>query len=198
MGKNRKSIKTTHYEIFNYWKDKYITKDGTIADEKDADLLNSIPVVVDCGEPECFACGQWTGVEAENDDLQECWNNPKVKQNLQRAHIVPDALSGEDKPQNLFCLCKNCHHDAPDTIYTKEFFKFIYRRRKQGSLPYRSFYNAIQACIEQNIPPEFIDVSQVTENLLAVANTHGGEMIESSLVAVLVGSAEERYNKENA
>lgn len=49
--------KTTHYEVFDYWKDKSIDKHGTCYTGDNIDFHNTIPIVKDWGEPECYACG---------------------------------------------------------------------------------------------------------------------------------------------
>lgn len=42
-----------------------------------------------------------------------CWRCG-CKRNLQRCHIIPDSLGGEDQPSNLVLLCKRCHEDGPN------------------------------------------------------------------------------------
>lgn len=42
-----------------------------------------------------------------------CWRCGCEK-NLERSHIVPDSLGGEDAPHNIVLLCKRCHVDGPN------------------------------------------------------------------------------------
>lgn len=42
-----------------------------------------------------------------------CWRCG-CKRNLERCHIIPHSLGGEDKPSNFVLLCKRCHLDNPN------------------------------------------------------------------------------------
>ena len=42
-----------------------------------------------------------------------CWRCG-CSRNLQRCHIVPDSLGGEDRPENIVLLCARCHADGPN------------------------------------------------------------------------------------
>ena len=42
-----------------------------------------------------------------------CWRCGCEK-NLERCHIIPDCLGGEDAPHNIVLLCKRCHVDGPN------------------------------------------------------------------------------------
>lgn len=44
-----------------------------------------------------------------------CWRCG-CERNLQRCHIVPDSLGGEDVPQNIVLLCARCHAEGPNVI----------------------------------------------------------------------------------
>lgn len=206
MGAKR-VINTRHSEIFECYKNKCITFDGRLEieigydgyDKTKANVNNSIPVVIDWGEPSCFACGRWTGVQIENNDdnIKKLWDDKKVKSNLQRAHIIPAALGGTDSPENLFCLCARCHRDSPDTIYPKEFFKWVYQRRKDGTVEQRTFTKAVEKCKEENVNPVFINVDKTFNDNFKTMNTHGSIMSESSYIASLVGDATEAQDKIN-
>lgn len=58
------ALNKSHSSIFDYWKNKAITSDGTVI-EDDFDDKNSIPVVYDWGEPCCWACGKFIQSLAE-------------------------------------------------------------------------------------------------------------------------------------
>lgn len=42
-----------------------------------------------------------------------CWRCG-CERHLQRCHIIPDALGGEDTPGNIVLLCKRCHAEGPN------------------------------------------------------------------------------------
>lgn len=44
---------------------------------------------------------------------ERCWRCG-YKQPLERCHIIPDSLDGQDKPNNLVLLCKRCHLENPN------------------------------------------------------------------------------------
>ena len=44
---------------------------------------------------------------------ERCWRRG-CKRNLQRCHIIPRALGGEDTPSNFVLLCSRCHRDNPN------------------------------------------------------------------------------------
>lgn len=44
---------------------------------------------------------------------KRCWRCG-CQRTLERCHIVPDSLGGEDTPSNFVLLCKRCHLDNPN------------------------------------------------------------------------------------
>ena len=131
------SLNTSHSSIFEYWKNKAITRDGTVI-EDDFDDKNSIPVVYDWGEPCCWACGKFIKKSFEVKDYEELANKspqklydyPKVRSEYNRCHIIPRQAGGGDEPSNLFLLCEECHEESPDTLNPKNFFNLRVVRRK--------------------------------------------------------------------
>ena len=188
------------YDIFDYWKDKAITKDGEIVietgyegcDEEKFDIANTIPVVIDWGEPQCFACGSMIygfGDIRDDIELKTLWNLNKPFSHMQRCHIVPKALGGSDSPSNLFMLCKECHHDSPDTIYPKAFFRWVYQRRTH------SIMDEVREQLDSlGIPYNFVGAVDIN-NFSKIGNSHGGNIVRSTLVSLYVGGAEEAYKK---
>lgn len=177
-----RTVTTSFQKIFEYWKDKCITEDGKIETEGTVDFSISIPVIEDWGEPECFACRlPLVNEEDYNDDPGE---DPSVVwgkiHGAERAHIVPHCLGGADSPENLFCLCRRCHRESPDSIFSKEFFRWVYKRRKGPSIPEQ----AAQICVDRGLFPAFCaeDISKAAPHNLTIGT--------ESLVAALVGSAE--------
>jgi len=70
----------------------------------------------DIGEPSCQACGcyniEWD--EFHKDNLNKKWECT----GLEKAHIVPHCLSGENIPSNFLMLCRSCHFDFDTQIAT--------------------------------------------------------------------------------
>lgn len=62
----------------------------------------------------------WTKA-AVQPTINVLWENAKThcwrcscRRNLQRCHIVPDSLNGEDTPSNFVLLCQECHAEGPN------------------------------------------------------------------------------------
>lgn len=196
-------------DVFLYWKDKCITKDGDVlteygykgCNEKILNATDTIVVIEDWGEPTCFACGKCTGflnIEDEkyleilniDDDEQfakKLWGRSDIFKGFQRAHIVPKAMGGSDDADNIFCLCERCHKYSPDTRFKEEFFKWVYNRRNEPNI----FQKAFQRCQSENIFPLF-DPKDLNLNNI---NSHGAFVEDSTLVSGLVGIARERTQK---
>lgn len=197
------------FDVFSYWKDKCITENGDIlieygyegCDYESLKRIDSIPVIEDWGEPTCFACGTLVRDLLERDDYEEIlesddwekkiWDSKEVSKTFDRAHIIPKALNGKNTPNNIFCLCHTCHRNSPDTRFPKEFFRWVFNERKQPRRT-RLIHEAMDICVERDIIPLFsIDKDlDVHKNI----NSHGGSIVDSTIVAALVGSAEERNN----
>ena len=68
----------------------------------------------DCRElPNCFACGYEFRIKTNyvNSSCENKWNNAY---GIERAHITPYSLGGENIPLNYLILCPKCHMEAPD------------------------------------------------------------------------------------
>ena len=73
--------------------------------------------VCDWGEPCCWACGYYSrehkyDVRKSDKHWSACWDRAKY---LEKAHIVPFALTGDDSLENFVLLCKECHRKNPNT-----------------------------------------------------------------------------------
>lgn len=129
------AIKTSHYEIFDYWKDKSILRNGKVVTTAVAQRSElPIEVVSDWAEPECWGCGRWYQVdlvtsEANGDIYKKVWSGKMHGGTLHRCHIVPESLGGADSPENLFLLCPKCHDKAPDTINRDAFMRWVWKQR---------------------------------------------------------------------
>ena len=121
-----------------------------------------------------------------------CWRCG-CKKNLQRCHIVPHALGGEDKPENIVLLCKRCHAEGPNVtdpsvmwdwikaykvpgyetfwfVRGREEYEFIYRRGFIEDM-YRIFKKA-------NITDEAVvskKISEIYGEASAKASNHFGQ-----------------------
>lgn len=135
--KNTDSLSTTHFQIFDYWKDKAICRNGNIINVDEVeDFDEQIVIIEDDYEPICFGCGKpIIGYYEKEDkiptDTKDSWNNKKVKSKLDRCHIVPRALGGGVEPSNLFLMCHDCHFLSPDTTNVSAFFRWVYKTRKE-------------------------------------------------------------------
>ncbi len=113
----RELITTTLEDIYKYWSNRVIIKDGTTMlfnEMKENGIYNCDDYVfplIDSGEPECFVCG--TSMDR-----------------FERAHIVPMSLGGKDEPSNYVPLCPRCHRNAPNTTDRSAFMRYIFREQK--------------------------------------------------------------------
>ena len=195
----RKNI--SHYAIFDYWKDKCITKDGRVEieigyeghDERKANVENSIEVVRDWGEPECWACRKEVpeyDYDNIDQDLSKVWKNKNVVHFLNKSHIVPHALGGGENPENMFLLCEECHKDSPDTKYKDQFFKWVYKRRHQPKKKGAMYlFEAAKRLEDQGLPMLLTGEEWSFETL----NNHGGYIAPESYISAAVGVNIERW-----
>ena len=190
------TLNTSHSSIFDYWKNKAITSDGTVI-EDDFDDKNSIPVVYDWGEPCCWACGKFIKKSFEVKDYEELANkspqklydSPKVRSEYNRCHIIPRQAGGGDDPSNLFLLCEECHEESPDTLNPKNFFKWVYKKRKKVSCTFgidiKGFMKKyFEDCIEKGKDPFTCKPEK------AKVYTHGARVSESTLVMALADTCD--------
>lgn len=195
-----RSLNTKHSEIFEYWKDKAILSDGTIIPDN-FDDNTSVPVVYDYGEPSCWACGERYIEEVlKNKDYDEMalhnpkalYDTPQAKRNYNRCHIIPRQAGGSDEPSNLFLLCRKCHEESPDTLNQKNFFKWVYKKRKYEYSPFgidfkRFFNEYLKDCKEKGKDPLTFNIQNAKLN----AFTHGSIVSESTLMMTLSDSCED-------
>lgn len=148
----RKNI--PHFKIYEYWKDKSITKTGEVVSVGDEHADSPVFVVESDFEPSCWGCGLpiLTRLEENqteglcSDDLPKIWGDKNVSSDLNRCHIVPRSLGGEDVPSNLFLMCETCHLESPDTSNPYNFMRWVYNRRNSycmGRLSLRSAYELL-------------------------------------------------------
>lgn len=150
---------TSHYSILEYWKDKVITREGEVLKYEDkGDRTDCHLIIVDRGEPCCWACGKYAvkddelelfdkdpSVTADN-YFKKLYSLPVLKSRLNRCHIKPKALGGADSPENLFLMCEECHALSPDTVNSAAFFRWVYDRNQRylyGRMSPRELFDGI-------------------------------------------------------
>ncbi len=74
-----------------------------------------------------------------SDALERCWRCG-CEHNLERCHIVPEALGGKDEPSNLVLLCHRCHIDNPNVMDSEIMWDWI---RAYGVPFYGTFWGLI-------------------------------------------------------
>ena len=198
----------SHYAIFDYWKDKRITEDGNVeteigyegSDENKVNENNSVCVVEDWGEPECWACARpiknYDYGFVDSHGLQEVYNHPAVRHSLEKCHIIPHALGGHETPDNMFLLCCVCHRNSPDTVFKKEFFRWIYKRKqRRGTDEVLNLIDTIDELKRRRIPPLILKRDIISEDTTA---THGGMIVRSSVSASVMGAVEQRWEQISA
>lgn len=63
----------------------------------------------------------WGNWDCERDRCWCCGHEGR----LQRCHVVPQSLGGNDTAANIVPLCAQCHDEAPDVIDPSEMFRWI-------------------------------------------------------------------------
>ncbi len=121
-------MKTKKYEIYQYWKDKAITKNFEVkrwelCEEED----EAVKIVDFPDEIVCWGCGILPYHTADSEEIKTLWNQDHL---LDRAHITVRSKGGADDPSNLFLLCPNCHEESPDTTNPQNFYAWVYYKRK--------------------------------------------------------------------
>lgn len=180
-------VNTSHYNIFKYWQGKVIHPDGSISDAV-VDGLADVDVVPDSYVPRCWACGAPVVRDSKLDDwidkvcagengeegLRKIWNSKETRSKLNRCHIVPGMLGGEDAPSNLFLMCEECHTLSPDTIYPSVFFKWVVERHNQylyGVLHPRYVFERVDKMLREEYNTSIVELSDKIYQM-------GGEVID--------------------
>lgn len=199
---------TSHYDIAQYWCGKFISKDGRVIDAATADFddeyiadIETVPCCWGCGETtaERSADGYKDPDEQIDGDLKKCWNSKRVAKKLNRCHIIPAALGGEDTPSNLFLLCEECHALSPDTKNPKGFFRWVWQRRKEykwGSPTPTRIFRELEKLLKQSgytveeicreIGKENANMDGLKEYLDSAISLHGFGISESSIYSAAV------------
>lgn len=197
----------THWDIYNFWKDKYITEAGDIVSWRDPKWRYR--AVISDGVPCCWGCGipadrsikgtEWLENEPDWDaDLKSAWSSKEVSSGLNKCHIYAKQFGGKDSEDNLFLLCEKCHAESPDTKNPKAFFRWVCRKRKERKGGYlrewkvtemleQEFSQAGTSFVEAivNAGPD-IDLSELSAFVDENAGLHGASVSTSSIIASAV------------
>lgn len=94
-------------------------------------------------------------LHASNPD-KHCWNCGWKTNHLQRCHIVPHMLGGEDTPSNYVLLCNQCHNEAPDVKNPSYMWQWIVSNNHIPKEHYNMYRAANQLEITEGITLEEI------------------------------------------
>lgn len=200
---------TSHYRIFEYWKDKVILSTGEIKSKHERKPSDDYEIVVyDWGEPCCWACEE---PAIRNQDLErffdahpdtaspdffkKLYDLKSVKSKLNRCHIHPNALGGEDSPENLFLMCEECHALSPDTTNRSAFFRWVYDRRQKyymGLMKPKEIIKRIDEELSRRGLPPLVEcvkmakapyeLSDCDEFMRERVGSHCSRVVESSMI----------------
>lgn len=200
---------TSHYRIFDYWKDKVILSSGEVKITNECKPSSDLELVVyDWGEPCCWACGKPAINDKElhrffeahpdtvsTDFFKSLYALKTVKHHLNRCHILPNALGGSDSPENLFLMCEECHTLSPDTTNRAAFFRWVYDRRQRytrGIMHPKEMLRRIDDELSRRGLPPLVDclsmaksryeLSDIGEFMRDRVGFHCSRVVESSLI----------------
>lgn len=195
------------FKIFEYWRDKDITKDGRVIIRPERESLR---VVGDEYHPCCWACGrpvkrsEMFSDEVYARSLSEVWSDKNVNHVLQKSHIIARQFGGADVPENLFLLCEDCHADSPDTRNKATFFRWVYRRRNEcvWGFNFKTITNEMKSEIEARgyELSEFarkysslkVELREIISGLSDSVGFHRSGVAESTFAGIVVDEIERR------
>jgi len=140
---------------------------------------------------ECHVSVDWT------DAHERCWRCA-YKAALDRCHIIPESLGGEDIPENLVLLCKRCHREAPNVNDPEAMWIWI---QSQRAVFYDSFWTirgieefermfGRQPFSETTLVK--VTPSEIIQRAIKTATIHFGEgRLNPSTIAFVLRTAEE-------
>jgi hypothetical protein len=94
--------------------------------------------------------------------LQYCWCCG-CKSLLERAHIIPAALHGDDSCSNLLLLCRGCNESNPETIFEEDYWKWFNSR---VNAPNSMFIDDSAKEYEVMYDKKFVDLSRFLQNYM--------------------------------
>ena len=119
---------------------------------------------------ECDLSVDWSEAETH------CWRCGCEK-DLQRCHIVPDALGGKDEPSNLVLLCSRCHAEGPNVTDPEVMWDWI----RAYSVPFYETFWSIMGRKEY----QFIYHKKVRQELADLMGRAGIPLDEEKMIALL-------------
>ncbi|MGW6872930.1 HNH endonuclease [Streptomyces xanthophaeus] len=148
----------------------------------------------------CFACG-WYSERWAKASARATWE----RATLERAHIVPSSLGGDDDATNIILLCSPCHRDSPDWHEPSAMAAWIGQRPDRSSKEVEDMSDWCMAFLQV---PEFRDVlagleaepgladEVAIERIVAMlwestlkAGIHAGELSNGTKVAIMRDTA---------
>lgn len=176
-------------DIFEYWID-WLIENG-----------------FDLGEPSCWACGWWWGTKYDNKnpdapltEIKKIWNEVKP---LQRCHIIPKSLGGNDETSNLFLMCRECHDRAPNTISRETFIRWAKAQNwaKRRAIEIKEELKAFDIN-EENEVEDFTDILRSPEFKKWSKNKMGIHMSQAGYgpkltISTLIAAVIEYKNNSN-
>ncbi len=181
IGSSRHRIRTKKAEIARYWLD---TPAG----------LERLPENCAIGgelQPCCFACGFDT---VRCDVSSQGWHGWEATAALDRCHLVPRALGGDESPSNLVLLCKRCHRDAPNVGDAVYMLRWIAQRESwfEGMWTFLrlAFERAdLSGTVNTFSRTELDEVDRMVRDLLRRwTGSHGGYVTDATIEAVMAES----------
>ena len=106
---------------------------------------------------------------------ERCWRCG-YEHSLERCHIIPDSLGGEDEPSNLVLLCRRCHLDNPNVTDPQIMWDWI----RSYEVP---FYDTFWSILGQH-EYEFIYGRSLSEELCALGVVEEKE-IENTIKSIM-------------
>ena len=127
--------------------------------------------------------------------FKRCWRCGCVR-NLERCHIIPRALGGEDIPSNFVLLCKRCHSENPNVndpeimwdwskAYKEPFYDIFWIKRgleEYEKIYQTKFFDDIKV-YEKNITIE--EIKNLISNLMfsSTSNHYAQPYLNSATMA---------------
>ena len=188
-NKRKRVAKST---VAKYWLKKRVEEEwDTLTEESPEYPFFQKLVLQDWGEPSCWACGWWDGVNPELVDctLEEAEHPTKFwkawdRSSLEACHIVPHSRGWAGDPSNILLLCADCHSECCDVTNPK-YMKLWVGAKKTIGLASMLGYS------EKDIDEtnKYIDLFGVTPNMLMAVTSEEhkeefGNWYEDNVVSV--------------
>lgn len=102
------------------------------------------------------------------DGETHCWNCGSTKaKRLQKCHIIPYALGGEDTASNYVLLCFECHHEAPNNSNPQYMWDWLKSNRTASGLYDTYKFEKALILFSQRRGKQFFEHIKALENPIA-------------------------------